>query len=181
VAADADTGDALVTPPPVAVREAEPQDVPALLAMFRELAEYEDLEHALRATEERLHDALFGEHPAARALIAVLGSQIVGYAVFFTTFSTFLAARGVWLEDLYVRPAHRGSGAGRALLATVAAQVGRQERLEWSALDWNEPALGFYRHIGAQTMSDWITHRLVGEDLARLAAGASDSYGAPRR
>jgi GNAT superfamily N-acetyltransferase len=167
----------------VLVRSAGPQDIPTLLAMFRELAEYEHLEHALRATEERLREALFGEHPAARALIAEIDAQTVGYAIFFPTFSTFLAAPGVWLEDLYVRPSCRGAGAGRALLAAVAAHVREigGERLEWSALDWNEPALGFYRHIGAQTMSDWITHRIVGEDLARLAAGASHGHGASRR
>jgi GNAT superfamily N-acetyltransferase len=183
VAADAEDAPAAQAPAPAVVRSAESHDVPALLSMFRELAEYEHLEHALRATEQRLHDALFGERPAAWALIAELDSQTVGYAVFFTTFSTFLAAPGVWLEDLYVRPAHRGSGAGRALLATVAAQVGELggERLEWSALDWNEPALGFYRHIGAQTMGDWITHRLVGEDLARLAGSAARSSAVPRR
>jgi GNAT superfamily N-acetyltransferase len=177
--------DAHETPamPPVVVRDAGPEDVPTLLAMFGELAEYEHLEHALRATEERLHDALFGERPAARALIAERDSQTVGYALFFPTFSSFLAARGVWLEDLFVRPSCRGAGAGRALLAAVAAHVREAggERLEWSALDWNELALGFYRHIGAQTMDEWITHRLVGEDLERLAAGAADSPGAARR
>ena len=127
----------------------------------------------LHATEELLHDALFGARPAAEALIAERGGEAVGYAVFFPTFSSFLAIQGVWLEDLFVRPAHRGAGVGRALLAAVAARVRERggQRLEWSALDWNELALGFYRGIGAQTMDEWITHRLVGEELERLAGG----------
>jgi GNAT superfamily N-acetyltransferase len=161
---------------PLLVRPAGPEDVPLLLELFWELAEYEHLEHEMRATEERLRDALFGAHPAAEALIAERGSQVAGYALFFPTFSSFLTTRGVWLEDLFVRPAHRGAGVGRALLAAVAARVHESggERLEWAALDWNELALGFYRRIGAQTMNEWITHRLVGEELERLA-GVSDA------
>jgi GNAT superfamily N-acetyltransferase len=158
------------------VREARPGDVPLLLELFRELAEYERLEHELRATEELVHEALFGERPAAEALIAERGSDVAGYALFFPTFSSFLAIQGVWLEDLFVRPAHRKGGVGRALLAAVAARVRERggERLEWAALDWNELALGFYRRIGAQTMREWITHRLVGEELTRLADQPSD-------
>ena len=157
--------------PGTVIRAAGPHDVPLLLELFRELAEYEHLEHELRATEERLHDALFGERPAAEALIAERGAEVAGYALFFSTFSSFLAAEGVWLEDLFVRPVHRGGGVGRALLAAVAARVRERggERLEWAALDWNELALGFYRRIGAHTMNEWITHRLVGEELERLA------------
>ncbi len=156
---------------PLLVRAAGTQDVPVLLEMFWELARYEHLEHAMRATEQRLHDALFGERPAAQALIAEHGSQVAGYALFFPTFSSFLAIPGVWLEDLFVRPPHRGAGVGRALLATVAAHVRDSggERLEWAALDWNELALGFYKRIGAKTMNEWITHRLVGDELQRLA------------
>jgi GNAT superfamily N-acetyltransferase len=154
------------------IRAATPADVPLLLEMFTELAEYEKLRDLLQATPERLQRALFGEPPAASALIAEVDGQAAGYAVYFPTFSTFLAIQGIWLEDLYVRPAHRKGGLGRALLATVAA-VARErgaERLEWSALDWNELALGFYRSIGAQQMNEWITHRLVGEQLTALAA-----------
>ncbi len=134
------------------VRDASERDVPLLLELFRELAVYEHLEHELRASDEQLRDALFGERPAAQALIAEHGSQIVGYALFFPTFSSFLSTRGVWLEDLFVRPSSRGAGVGRALLAAVAARVRESggERLEWAALDWNELALGFYRHIGAR-------------------------------
>jgi GNAT superfamily N-acetyltransferase len=165
------------------IRDARPEDVPLLLALFRELAVYEHLEDKLEATEERLEQALFGERPAAEALIAERGGEPVGYAVFFLTFSTFLAIQGVWLEDIFVRPAHRGSGAGRALLAAVAGRARERgaERMEWSALDWNELALGFYRGLGAQRMDQWITHRLVGEDLRQLAAEAADQPARERR
>lgn len=166
------------TEPPV-VRAASPQDVPLLMALIRELAEYEQLEDELHATGELLGEALFGERPAAEALIAEHGSQAAGYALFYPTFSTFLAIQGVWLEDLFVRPAHRRAGVGKALLAAVAARARERggERLEWSALDWNELALGFYRGIGAQTMDEWITHRLIGEPLRRLAGEAPNGPG----
>jgi GNAT superfamily N-acetyltransferase len=156
---------------PVVIRAARPPDVSLLLALFGELAEYEHLSHELRATEERLAAALFSERPAAEALIAERGAEPAGYAVFFPTFSSFLANQGVWLEDLFVRPSHRGAGIGRALLAAVAARTRERggERLEWTALDWNELALGFYRSLGARTMGDWVTHRMTGEELARLA------------
>ncbi|MGO9320375.1 MAG: N-acetyltransferase family protein [Solirubrobacteraceae bacterium] len=165
------------------VRAAAPEDVPLLLELFWELAEYEHLEHEMRATEERLHDALFGGRPVAEALIAERGSQTAGYALFFPTFSSFLTTQGVWLEDLFVRPAHRGAGVGRALLAAVAAHVRESggERLEWAALDWNELALGFYRRVGAQTMNEWITHRLVGDELERLAGVSAPGPIAGRR
>jgi len=171
------------------VRPAQPEDVGLLLGLFGELAEYEHLEHELKATEEQLREALFGERPAAEALIAERPAgagdpradeptateaeqEVLGYALFFPTFSSFLASTGVWLEDLFVREEHRGEGVGRALLSAVAALVQERggERLEWAALDWNEPALGFYRKLGASTMNEWITHRLDGEALARLAA-----------
>ncbi len=161
--------------PPVAfeIRDACPQDVPTLLEMFAELAEYEQLTHELRATEEQLHAALFGARPVVEALIAEQpgSGAVIGYAMFFPTFSTFLASTGVWLEDLFVRPAQRRGGVGRALLAAVAARLRERggERLEWAALDWNEPALNFYRGLGARTMGEWITHRLTGEELQRLA------------
>ena len=159
------------------IREARPGDAALLLEMFGELAEYEHLEHELRATEEQLDEALFGAPPAAEALIAELDSETVGYALFFPTFSSFLASRGVWLEDLFVRPVHRGAGVGRALLAAVAARAheGGGERLEWAALDWNELALGFYRSLGARTMDEWITHRLDGDELQRMAGEGADS------
>jgi GNAT superfamily N-acetyltransferase len=162
------------------IRVARPSDVPLLLELFRELAEYERLEHELRATAEGLSEALFGSRPAAEVLLAERpadsgGPQVLGYALFFPTFSSFLASSGVWLEDLFVRPSDRGAGVGKALIAAVAARVRERggERLEWAALDWNELALGFYRRLGAQTMGEWITHRLDGDALARVAgAGA---------
>jgi GNAT superfamily N-acetyltransferase len=165
------------------IRAATPQDVPLLLEMFRELADYEHLTDQVRATEELLHAALFSEHPAAEALLAEIDGQAAGYAVFFPTFSTFLATQGMWLEDIFVRPVHRGGGIGRALLARVAATLRERggERLEWSALRWNELALGFYGGIGAQRMEDWVTLRLVGAELGSLAAEAPADQQAGRR
>jgi GNAT superfamily N-acetyltransferase len=156
------------------VREARPDDVRVLLELFRELAVYEHLEDQLHADEERLDRALFGTPPAAEALIAEVDGEAVGYAVFHSTFSTFLAIQGIWLEDLFVRPSQRKGGVGRALLAAVAAVLRARggERLEWAALDWNELALGFYRGLGAERMDEWVTHRLVGEPLERLAQEA---------
>jgi GNAT superfamily N-acetyltransferase len=168
---------------PLVIRPARQQDVPLLLGLLRELAEYERLADQVEATEELFHEALFSEHPAADALIAERGSEPVGYALFFPTFSTFLAIQGVWLEDLFVRPAHRKSGAGRALLAAVAGRARERgaERLEWSALKWNELALGFYRGLGAQRMDEWVTHRLIGDELRALAAESKAPGDGPRR
>ncbi|HEV7161671.1 MAG TPA: GNAT family N-acetyltransferase [Solirubrobacteraceae bacterium] len=159
---------------PPRIRPAQPEDVTLLLDLFRELAVYEKLEDQVQANEERLHTALFGERPAAETLIAEVAGETAGYALFFPTFSTFLSIQGIWLEDLFVRPAQRGGGVGKALLAAVAAVARTRgaERLEWSALDWNELALGFYERIGAQQMHEWITHRLIGDELASLAAEA---------
>ncbi len=170
-------------PAPLVIRPAEAGDAALLLELFGELAAYEHLEHEMRATEEQLAKALFSGRPAAEALIAELGSETVGYALFFPTFSSFLATQGIWLEDLFVRPAHRGAGVGRALLAAVAARVGDVggERLEWAALDWNELALGFYRGLGARTMGEWITHRLHGDPLRSLAAEFGDRPAGARR
>jgi GNAT superfamily N-acetyltransferase len=163
--------------PALTIRPAEPADVPLLLEMFRELADYEHLLDQLQATEERLQRALFDDPPAAEGLIAEYAGRPAGYAIFFSTFSSFLSLQGIWLEDLYVRPDQRKHSIGRALLAAVAATLRERggERLEWSALNWNELALGFYRGLGARAMDDWITHRLVGEDLARLAGEARPS------
>jgi GNAT superfamily N-acetyltransferase len=165
------------------VRAAERDDVPVLLQLFGELAEYEHLTHELRATEQGLAAALFGERPSAEALIAEQGGEALGYALFFPTFSSFLTSTGVWLEDLFVRPPYRGEGVGGALLSAVAARMREQggERLEWAALDWNELALGFYRRLGAETMGEWITHRLDGAALERVASeGAVASKGMGR-
>jgi GNAT superfamily N-acetyltransferase len=158
----------------LSIRPARPGDGTRLLEMVRELAEYERLADQVSSTAELFERALFGEPPSAEALIAESGGETVGYALYYRTFSSFLAIQGIWLEDIYVRPPHRKGGTGTALLAAVAARLIEQggQRLEWSALHWNELALGFYRGLGAQAMSEWITHRLIGEDLRTLAAKA---------
>jgi GNAT superfamily N-acetyltransferase len=157
------------------VRSARAEDASTLLELFAALAEYEHLEDELEADEAQLREALFGEQPAAAAVIAERDGEAVGYALFFPTFSSFRASRGIWLEDLFVLPAQRGAGVGRALLAAVAARVPEARgRLEWCALDWNELALGFYRGIGARTMDEWTTLRLHDEALASIAAEAGD-------
>ena len=160
----------------VRIRAARRADAALLAAMLRELAEYERLSDQLCATEERLRETLFCEQPVAEALIAERGGEPAGYALFFATYSTFLARPGIWLEDLFVRPPHRRFGVGRALLAAVAARTRERggARLEWAALNWNELALGFYRGLGASTLNEWVTHRLDDEALERLA----DEHGA---
>jgi GNAT superfamily N-acetyltransferase len=155
------------------VRPATAEDAGLLLELFGALADYEQLRDELHATEPQIVDALFGERPAAQALIAERDSRPAGYALFFPTFSSFMATRGIWLEDLFVLPEQRGGGVGRALLAAVAACVPEAGgRLEWAALDWNELALGFYRGIGARLMDEWTSLRLDGDALTRLAAEA---------
>lgn len=154
------------------IRAAERADVPLLLTLIRELAEYERLADRVVGTEELLAAHLFGEQPAAEAVFAELDGEPVGFALYFTTFSTFLCRPGIWLEDLFVRPDHRRVGIGRALLrhvARVAVERGHG-RLEWSALDWNEPALEFYAELGARPLGDWIVHRLDGDRLMGVAA-----------
>ncbi len=165
------------------IRAAGPQDVPLLLELFGELAAYERLEDELRGTEEQLTDVMFGERPAAEALIAERDTETAGYALFFPTFSSFLASRGLWLEDLFVRPPHRAAGVGRALVSAVAARAREygDARLEWAALDWNELALGFYRGLGARTMAEWVTHRLDGPELDRVAEEFSELPAHDRR
>jgi GNAT superfamily N-acetyltransferase len=155
----------------VAIRPAARADVPALLALIRELAVYERLEQHVDATEQLLAEGLFGARPSAEALLAEADGEPVGYALWFATFSTFRARPGIWLEDLFVVPAQRRRGVGRALLARVAAIAVERGcgRLEWSALDWNEPALAFYRSLGAEVLPGWVQHRITGEALQRLA------------
>lgn len=155
------------------IRAAEPSDIPAIHTMIRELAEYERaLEHA-RATERQLHDALFSEHPAVFALIAeeATESEPVGFALWFLNFSTWTGTHGVYLEDLYVRPAARGAGHGRQLLSALAGICVERgyERFEWWVLDWNDPSIGFYRSLGAEPMEEWTVFRMSGEPLRKLA------------
>ena len=146
-------------------------DVPIILRFIRELAEYEKLAHEVVATEDVLRASLFGSRPAAEAVIAYERDEPVGFALYFQTFSTFLGKPGLYLEDLYVTPAQRGHGIGRRLLAYVARVAVERGygRLEWSVLNWNEPALAVYRKIGARPMDDWTVQRLTGEALKSLA------------
>lgn len=156
---------------PVTIRSATPADVPQVLDFIRGLADYERLPHEVVATEPLVHEALFGPRPAAEVLIAELDGEAAGFALFFHNFSTFLARRGLYLEDLFVRPALRGRGVGRALLARLAA-IARERgcgRFEWSVLDWNRDAIAVYERLGAVPMHDWTVYRLTGDPLARLA------------
>lgn len=211
------------SPAPFRLRAAEARDVPAIVGLIRELADYERLGHLVQATVEKLHPQLFGDRPAAQAMVAEVGvgvgvapdgvvggavgdpageaangaassvassaergaagvapgdvvrPKVVGFALFFTNFSTFLAQPGLYLEDLYVVPAHRGAGIGRAFLTELAALAVERGcgRFEWSVLDWNEPAIGFYRGMGATVMPEWRICRVSGEALDRLAAKKS--------
>jgi GNAT superfamily N-acetyltransferase len=153
------------------IRPARPGDVSDILGMIRELGEYERLAHEVVATPELLHRHLF-ETPRAEALLALEDGRPVGFALFFHNFSTFLARPGLYLEDLYVKPEHRGRGHGRALLGRLAALARERGcgRMEWSVLDWNEPAIGLYRRLGAVPLSDWTVFRLAGPALDALAA-----------
>jgi GNAT superfamily N-acetyltransferase len=158
-------------PRALSLRAAAPRDVPLVLSLIRELAEYERLAHEVVATPELLERWLFGERPAAEVVVAELAAEAAGFALYFHNFSTFLGRPGIYLEDLYVRPAFRQHGVGRALLAHLAALALERGcgRLEWAVLDWNEPAIAFYRRLGAEPMHDWTVFRVTGDALARLA------------
>ena len=157
------------------IRDAVPQDVPLILDMIRELAEYEREPDAVEATEELLASALFAPQPALFGLMAETDTgEAAGFALWFLNFSTWLGRHGIYLEDLYVRPPFRGQGYGKALLAELAAICTERGygRLEWWVLDWNEPAIAFYRSIGAVPMDEWTVHRVTGDPLRDLAAGS---------
>lgn len=158
------------------IRPAQPGDVADILAMVRELAEYERAADLAVAGEDQFQQALFGEAPAVFALVAEgePGQPLIGFALYFLNFSTWLGKHGIYLEDLYIRPEHRGSGHGKRLLSSLARICLERGygRLEWWVLDWNEPALGFYRSIGAKPMDDWTVHRVTGTALQELAAEA---------
>lgn len=160
----------------LAIRRARVDDCATILAFIRELAEYERLLHQVIATEDRLATTLFGPRPAAEVLlashVAIDGGTPIGFALFFTSYSTFLAKPGLYLEDLFVRPHARGRGIGAALMAACARVAIDRDygRFEWSVLDWNAPSLAFYASLGAVQLSDWKVHRLIGEPLAKLAA-----------
>jgi GNAT superfamily N-acetyltransferase len=153
------------------IRPATRADVPELLRLIRSLAAYEKLEHMAVGTDAMLAEALFGARPAAEALVAQAGGRAVGFALFFTTFSTFLCQPGLYLEDLFVEPAHRGAGIGKALLARLAALAAQRGcgRLEWRVLDWNEPSIRFYESLGASLLEEWILVRMTREEFEALA------------
>ncbi|MDE0854533.1 MAG: GNAT family N-acetyltransferase [Nevskia sp.] len=154
------------------IRAADIADVPEILRLIRGLAEYEKLEHEVVASEERLRHTLFGERPAAEAVLGWLEGRAVGFAVFFHNYSTFRACPGLYLEDLFVEPAHRGRGFGKALLLHVARLAVQRgcERMEWSVLDWNTPSIEFYKSLGARPLDDWTIFRVTGEALRQLGA-----------
>lgn len=158
---------------PLEIRPAAPGDVPLILQFVRDLADFEKLTDQVLATEESMRSALFpaSGRPAAECVLAFLEGQAAGYALFFPTFSTFLAKPGLWLEDLYVRPAFRHRGIGRALILHVAglASERRCGRMEWSVLDWNGAAIKFYASLGAATLPDWRICRLTGQSLGSAA------------
>jgi GNAT superfamily N-acetyltransferase len=153
------------------IRTAIPADVTAVLGMITELADFEQLRHLVVATEQSLHDALFGPHPACECVVAREGETPVAFALFFHNFSTFLGRKGLYLEDLYVKPAFRAKGYATALLRHLARLAVERDcgRFEWSVLDWNENAIRFYRKLGADVMPDWRICRLTGVELAKLA------------
>jgi GNAT superfamily N-acetyltransferase len=157
-------------PPVATVRPATPADVPELVAMIRELAEFERSLPEVEATEEHLHRALFCEHPAVFGHVAEVDGVVAGMAIWFLSYSTWLGAHNLYLEDLFVRPEHRGSGTGQLLLRTLAEICLERgfPRLEWWVLDWN-PARGFYEALGARALTEWIPYRADGEALVRLA------------
>lgn len=157
---------------PDGIREATPTDVPDILRLIRDLATYEREPDAVETTEDHLHTWLFGVDPVASVLVAEAGGEVVGIALWFRTYSTWTGVPGIYLEDLYVDPAQRGSGLGKALLAALARiAVDRgYRRLDWAVLDWNTPSIEFYEALGARPMQDWTTYRLTGEALAELGA-----------
>lgn len=153
------------------IRIAIPEDVPTILRLVRELAEYERALHEVRATEEDLRSSLFGPEPRVFAHVVEHEGEVVGFALWFLSFSTWLGSHGIYLEDLYVSPQARGHGYGKALLTELAkiADERGYGRVEWSVLDWNAPAIGFYTSLGALPQDEWTVYRLTGDALTRLA------------
>jgi GNAT superfamily N-acetyltransferase len=159
----------------VPVRPAQESDADRIHRLIIDLATYERAADQVRSTPEQLREALFGPQPAAYALVADSAGEVVGFALYFRNFSTWEGVHGIYLEDLYVAPEHRGSGLGKALLvalAEIAVQRG-YARLEWAVLDWNEPSINFYRALGAVPLDEWTVFRLAGPALSRVAAGAA--------
>lgn len=157
-------------------RPIQPTDCDAVCGLIRELAVYEKLEHLMAITAADLQRDLFGPNPVIRAIVAESDGEVVGYAIFFRSYSTFLGKAGIWLEDLYVKQSLRGGGIGKRLLQEVG-KVARDEgagRLEWSVLDWNEPAIGFYRRLGADILGDWRICRLDAQGVETLTSSVVD-------
>jgi GNAT superfamily N-acetyltransferase len=153
------------------IAPAAENDVPLILSFIRKLAEYEKLSHMVVATEEAIREHVFGTNPVAEVLLAYWDGELVGFALYFRNFSTFLGQAGIYLEDLFVEPEHRGKGIGKALLirlAKIAVERG-YGRLEWAVLDWNTPSIEFYRSLGAVALDEWTKYRLTGDALHRLA------------
>lgn len=159
----------------VRIVSARQEDVPTILELIRGLGEYERLSHEIVATEDGLRKWLFGERPAAEVVLAYVDTTVVGFALFFHNFSTFLGRPGLYLEDLFVKPEWRGRGVGQRLLIHLAALAVERGcgRMEWTVLDWNERALSFYERMGARVMKEWKLCRLTGDSLARVAADKS--------
>jgi GNAT superfamily N-acetyltransferase len=156
------------------IRKAEERDLPLILEFIQALAEYERLRDACVATEQKLRDTLFSSPPAAEVIIARVDGEPMGFALFFHSYSTFLAQRGIYLEDLFVKPEARGQGVGFALLSELARIAVERNcgRLEWAVLDWNQLAIDFYKRIGAVPLDDWNIFRLTGDSLVRVARGS---------
>lgn len=159
----------------VSIRRARPDEAGLVLAFIRELAEYEKLSHEVEATEQMIADALFGSNPRLYCAIVEWNGEPVGFAVWFANFSTFSGRHGIYLEDLYVRPSHRGRGLGKALLVFLAKECvdNGWSRLQWAVLDWNAPSIAFYKSLGAVMMDDWTLCRVSGPALRRLAGSAN--------
>lgn len=159
------------------IRPIEPSDVPSVVGLVHELAEYERAADKCTLTQDQLHSVLFGDRPALFAHVAVLSGEVVGCALWFLNFSTWRGTHGIYLEDLYVKPAHRHQGLGRALLTQLARECNQRgyARLEWAVLDWNEPAIGFYTSLGAEAQEEWTVFRLSDAPLTSLADPAGGS------
>jgi GNAT superfamily N-acetyltransferase len=157
--------------PRFTIRPARPEDAELLMTLVGELAVYEKLEHAVRATPEDLRNHLFGSHPAAEAAVAEVDGDPAGFAIWYATFSTFRGQPGLYVEDIFVRPKYRGLGIGKAIIAGLSKQALAlgYGRVEWSVLNWNEPAIGFYRSLGARAMDEWTVYRIDDEPLEHLA------------
>ena len=175
------TGSGEREPRGTSIRPAEPRDVPAILSLVHELAIYEKEPHAVEASEAHFHEALFPQEqaPTAFAHVAVIDGTVVGMAIWYVTFSTWQGVSGIWLEDLFISPEHRGAGLGKGLLATLAAVCAERGygRLEWWVLRWNTPSIGFYDSIGGQPMDEWLTYRLDGRALEAMASGEVTQLG----